>query len=466
MCKTLFRFIIVGGLLLLPFAAHWFYRAMTALPSHVTIATGPEGGAYRELSMRLASEMEARHGLTVELVHTNGSAENLQLLHKGQVDFALYMAAPQNTPSHKKDAQDSEIAFVANVYSEVAHLVVRGDTKITSASELSSHSIALGKRYSANHALSLLILKHIGIDEDEIDAKYLDYPEMTDGLLNGTLDAAIITAGVRAPIFQRLASSGRCRILSMPFAKALASKHLLLGQFEIPAGRYWTAALPVPATDIETVAARAQLLTRTNVPSKVVKAVTATILNAGFQQQNGLRELSENGRRFAQERPQFEVHSGVKDFYDPEFRPLLNPDFVEATEGMRSFIVSLLIAVFLGYRWLKEHRNRKNEHKLDRYFRSALDIETRQITLDSDSECNDVEALQKMLDEVTVLRQEALTDFSAHELSQDRAADCFLEMCHALSNKIDAKLLRQRLDVRFREMATNKKGRLLEPPQS
>ena len=85
---------------------------------------------------------------------------------------------------------------------------------------------------------------------------------------------------------------------------------------------------------------------------------------------------------------------------------------------------------------------------------SLEDIETRQVTLDSDCERDDVEALQKMLDEVTFLRQEALRDFSAHELKEDRAADCFLEMCHALSNKIDAKLLRQRLDQRFSQTAS------------
>ena len=174
MRKTLFRLTIVVGLLLLPFAAHWLYRAMTALPRQITIATGPEGGAYRDISKSLASEMEARHGLTVKLVHTNGSAQNRQLLRKGQVDFALYMAAPQNTRSHRNDAENSEIAFVANVYSEVAHLVVRGDTNITSISDLRSQRIALGKRDSGNYAMSLLILKHFGIDENEIDAKYLD----------------------------------------------------------------------------------------------------------------------------------------------------------------------------------------------------------------------------------------------------------------------------------------------------
>jgi hypothetical protein len=50
-----------------------------------------------------------------------------------------------------------------------------------------------------------------------------------------------------------------------------------------------------------------------------------------------------------------------------------------------------------------------------------------------------------MLDQVTELRQEALSEFTAHELNEDRAVDCFIEMCHALSDKINAKLTRATL---------------------
>jgi hypothetical protein len=125
---------------------------------------------------------------------------------------------------------------------------------------------------------------------------------------------------------------------------------------------------------------------------------------------------------------------------------------VEATEGLRSFVVSLLIAIYLGYRWLQDRRERKDEHQLDGYFRALVKIESRQIDIDSNASIEETEALEKMLDEVTLLRQEALKDFSAHELKDDRAADCFLEMCHAISEKIGAKLLRQQLAHGFVEL--------------
>ena len=69
------------------------------------------------------------------------------------------------------------------------------------------------------------------------------------------------------------------------------------------------------------------------------------------------------------------------------------------------------------------------------------------MSLDADSEAKDLASLQKLLDEVTFLRQDALQEFSAHELNEDQGADCFIKMCHDLSDKINAKISRQRLDT-------------------
>ncbi len=56
------------------------------------------------------------------------------------------------------------------------------------------------------------------------------------------------------------------------------------------------------------------------------------------------------------------------------------------------------------------------------------------------------ETLYGLLGEVILLRRKALKDLSAHELAEDRAANCFFLMCQDLNNKINAKLSRQQLD--------------------
>jgi len=88
-----------------------------------------------------------------------------------------------------------------------------------------------------------------------------------------------------------------------------------------------------------------------------------------------------------------------------------------------------------------------------------MDIEQRQVTLDDDAKGNDVEELQKMLDEVTSLQQEGLRNFTAHELKADRGPQCFIEMCHALSAKINSKLSRQQTNRLIQELVRAIEGK-------
>src|SRR5258707_5009628 len=59
-------------------------------PKHVVLATGPEGSAYDAFGKRYAAELK-RYGIGVELRPSNGSRENLRLLHdvKKSVDLAF-----------------------------------------------------------------------------------------------------------------------------------------------------------------------------------------------------------------------------------------------------------------------------------------------------------------------------------------------------------------------------------------
>ena len=57
-------------------------------PKTVRLATGPEGSAYAGFGQRYAQAL-AREGITVQLVPTEGSVANLQLLQDGDVDVAF-----------------------------------------------------------------------------------------------------------------------------------------------------------------------------------------------------------------------------------------------------------------------------------------------------------------------------------------------------------------------------------------
>ena len=153
-------------------------------------------------------------------------------------------------------------------------------------------------------------------------------------------------------------------------------------------------------------------------------------------------------------------HSGAEHFYDPELKPLLNPDFVDSTESLRSFFVSILIAIYLCARWLKNRNRRRSEHFLDKFLHRLLDIEKEQVELD-EAGLSGAEAVQleRLLNEVTDLRREALTAFSINDLQDDPGMEYFLMLSSSLNEKINAKLTRQRI---CNEIAGLKKSSTVE----
>jgi uncharacterized protein len=243
-------------------------------------------------------------------------------------------------------------------------------------------------------------------------------------------------------------TSSLAKLIDVPFVDALARRNTSLTRNIIPAG-YFQVAPAIPPTDFHTVSLNAQLLAGNSAPVGLVEEMTPIITDARFQRRHGLTELAEGGTAYAIQRPEFELHASASHVFYPDLKPFINPDFVEGTEGIRSFLVSLIAAAWLLRRWWTQRLIRSQEHRLDRYIRQLLELELERQQMEVDGEGNAEESkrLQTMLDDVTTLRQEALSEFTAHELNEDRGADCFVQMCHALSDKINAKLTRHLLNA-------------------
>ena len=447
------RIVIVLSIVLLPVVLHHFYRQWTELPSKLRIAAGAKSGLYLPLAQELAKEIERECKIDVEVLETSGSLENIQLLNERKVDFAFYQSGTASRLKRfiktTKEIDTSNARFIANLYPEIVHLIVRTDKPISSINELGGRRVALGEKESGDYAMSVSMLDQFGMDENSIKAHYTKFNQTKENLKSDKVDAALITVGSRAPILQEIFDDGACRLLSISNADAVTHRDVVLSKYQIPQGMYAYA----PRETVETLSLNAQLITHADMSRSLAERVTGIVVNQEFARRNQLRELFVEGTDFAQRKPEFAIHPGAQSAFNPGIRPLLNPDFVEATEGMRSFVVSVLIAVYLLVRWWRDRREKANEHRLDRYIRDLLDIEERQLAMDGpDAKLEDINGLQDMLDEVTQLRKSALQDFSAHELNDDRAADCFLEMCHALSDKINAKLSRLRIDKQFHEL--------------
>ena len=438
-------------------------KALVGLNRTIVIAGGPEKGLYPPIALSL-STVVTRLGRKATVLTTKGSLENLKLVAEGRVHLALFQPGSRKNlkefaptlleqEAQKIDpAELGQVAFMANLYSQPLHIAVRNGSGIESRQDLKGKVVNLGEELSADYPMSRLLLRSLDMPPGE-NHRNMPYTELIDAFDRDEVDAAFITVGMQADVFQTLARSGKVRFLSIPNNEALAAMELHLSPFKVPRGIYQFEGEAVPGADIQTVATGAHLITRSDVESGLVEKITQEILKTPFQKENRLGELFEQGKPFARARPFFPIHEGAKWVYEPGSRTLLKPELVDMWESMRSFFVSILVAAFFGYQWYRKKKDRTKEGRLDYYIRKVIEIERQQMTLDTEKKANDMEKLQRLQDELTNLRQDCFKDFSGHQLQDEPCTDCFLKLCASLSEKLNAKMTRLRLGGEIARLA-------------
>ncbi|HIE98691.1 MAG TPA: hypothetical protein EYQ63_17205 [Fuerstia sp.] len=395
----------------------------------------------------MAQELRTRLGIEVEVSETVGSLENLHQLETNQVHFALYQPETREILEGRDGTNGDEepAAFVSNLYPEFL-LPVAPMNSSAALDRIENRIWCCNDRLSGDFAITQLLLRHIGNQGNTINVEHVSYADLPKQIAEGHVEVGIICCGLQAPVLQELLTTSLAKLIDVPSVDALARRNTSLSRDVIPAG-YFQVSPAIPPENFHTVSLHAQLLAGNNAPVGLVEEVTRIVTDPRFQRRHGLTELFEGGTTYAMQRPEFDMHAGAANVYYPDLKPFINPDFVEGTEGIRSFLVSLIAAAWLLHRWWTRRLDRSQEHRLDRYIRQLLELERQQMDVDGEGNTEESQRLQTMLDEVTILRQEALSEFTAHELNEDRAVDCFVQMCHALSDKINAKLTRHSLNA-------------------
>ncbi len=443
------KWVLLALVLVAPLAAVKLYSYATRLPNEIVVASGTPGGRYHALASALASAVESGCGMRVRILESSGSIENVGFLRDGEAAFGFYQATLADSsdqsadkPTAEDSSQSEPLTLLGRLYSEYVFLVVSSGARIGSAADLRGQRINVGVEGSGNQVLTRAILDHYELTENTFVSVHEPYDRLVPAFRAGELDAAFIVSGAGADVVEELLKSGECELRELDHIDALVAEHPELSRAVIPSATYGYHPEPLPPDAIQTIAVPAQLICRGDIPDRVVEEVVKLLVDKEFLQENGLTELRRGGVDFARAGTSFPLHRAAEHVYDPSLKPLVDADFMEATEGLRSFIVSIAIAGFLLFRWFVRYRARKKDHELDRYIRDLLEIERKQVDLDTQLTDEQLKELEALLDRVTFLRQDALKEFSAHQLNEDRGVDVFLEMCHALTDKMSGKLLR------------------------
>lgn len=290
-------------------AAYWWLDPQP--PKTVRLATGPEGSAYAGFGQRYAQAL-AREGITVQLIATEGSVANLQLLQSGDADVAFVRggsgAAPVATNASAaasgaaagNDPNES-IQSLGALFYEPLWIFVRHKPAAPKApsvrapgtlAQLKGLRISVDQAGSGVPELMQRLLKASGLDAGDVHLSELDAPAAAQALQAGQIDAVVLTSAPQSAVVQALLRMPGVAPLELTQADAYTRRFPFFRTVTLPRGVADLAA-DVPPHDITLLAATTSLLTReqTHPALRQLFAQAAQVIHSRAGWLNGPREF-------------------------------------------------------------------------------------------------------------------------------------------------------------------------------
>lgn len=244
--------------------------------TRVIFASGGTSGTYYPVAGAIAQVWgDAVPGLVVDVQATGASAENLNLLNKGDAEIAIVQNdvmyyANSATEGFANAAPNEGFLTLGTVYPEVCQLVVAGSSDIQTVADLKGKAVSIGAMGSGVESNAKQILAAAGLTVDDIQAQNLDFAESANAIKDGSIAAAFVTAGTPTTAVTELATTNDIRVLSLgdDVIKTLCETYSFYTPYEIAADVYNAAE----AT--QTVAVKATIVVKADLDEELVYNMT------------------------------------------------------------------------------------------------------------------------------------------------------------------------------------------------
>lgn len=337
------------------------------------IATGSPTGVYYPMGHGIKRLIEDAYpdAIEVEVVSTSGSLENLQLIDNEQVDLALAQndtVYDFSTGQARYTLPSSKALAIASLYTELIQIIATKKSGIEYTDQLKGRRIRTGSPPENIPNSATLIFALAGWEASDLTDIRCSFGEARQMLVDNSLDAAVITAGVPTPLLTDTIDgiSLQDYVSLIPIGSSLAKQ--LMRKFpyfvytEIPADTYRMQHEPV-----KTVGVRAILVVRKDFQKKKIRSrdlppdFIKTLTKAIFEKTDVIRQehgveganltkyrlpLSEAlyGILDHKRHPIIPIHEQAKEYYSE--KGLLKKTFMDY---LPVILWGLAFVVLLGY---------------------------------------------------------------------------------------------------------------------
>ncbi|RLJ65154.1 TAXI family TRAP transporter solute-binding subunit [Sulfurisoma sediminicola] len=246
---------IVAVCLAISIAAFLFLN--TAAPRSLTITSGPAGSTFQRNAEKY-QKILARDGVTLKILPSDGSSENLKRLADAKADvdigFVLGGEAGSKPPEN--------LMSLGSVSYQPLMVFYRGE-KRDLLSRFKGQRLNVGPAGSGTHALALALLKANGITPGQDTV--LDETDLEDPgkeLVEGRIDVVFLMGDSTASsVIRKLMRDGNVHLFSFVQADAYVRRINILNKLHLPRGSL-DLGIDLPPEDIYLVGPTVQLLAR------------------------------------------------------------------------------------------------------------------------------------------------------------------------------------------------------------
>jgi hypothetical protein len=340
-----------------------------APPHTITMSAGPHDSSFL-LAANEYKKILARNGITLKVLESDGSLQNLQRLldPKQHVDIALVQGGVAD------GLAVSTLMSLGSVFYDPVVVFYRG-TGITRLAQLEGKRIAIGREGSGTRELALKLLEANGI------APGGDTPLLPDDglqaatkLVSGEVDAAILNgdSATRA-LMQRLLRVPGISVMNFEEASAYTRLFPYLDEIDLPPG-VLDLRHRIPADTVHLISPTVEIVARTNLHPAI-----SDLLIEAAQEIHGMPGLLQHAGEFPNAvEHEYPISEDAQRYYKTGKSFLYrNLPFWLASVGDRTLVLLLPIAVLLFpalrlipalYRWRVRSR-------IYRYYGSLIAIE-------------------------------------------------------------------------------------------
>ena len=253
------------------------------------IATASTGGTYYPVGVGIATiasiKLAKKHKMTFSAITSAGSGENVDMLNKGEVNFAILQGLFGSMAWQGKDKYEGKakknLRSITMLWQNVEQFTVRSSIaktgNIMDLKNLYGERFSIGGRSSGSRVSAETILKSLDIDYKKMNIQYLGYTPSSTALQDGKVKGMNTPSGPpTSAVTNVFASMGNDKIKVLNFTNSdlakITKNYPVWTPFTIKAGTY-----PGQVKDINTIAQPNLLVVTKDTPNETVYLLTKTI---------------------------------------------------------------------------------------------------------------------------------------------------------------------------------------------